>query len=211
MATSAHEDPRRFDDKLCSDLTRETEQYLARAPKGELHWYFSDSPLMVVMNASTTELDREMAQRIYDATLIIAYHGCIDRAWDIVDILEAIGVSPNPTFGEVLDAALRFEGLDRSQENWGLRTLPEIDFEIHTEADLVDMMATIPEPEDLYKSNNLRKIGRRKFFQKYDLSDPKDRETARNLRAPFSLEINDTETIGSVLDKLAQEAGLRLK
>ena len=211
FAQTAQADPLRFDDKLCSDLAKETQEYVDQSVDGELSGWEADSPIIKTMDAAMAHLEDEVFWRVRHFLLTTFTRGCVSRWPVVIANLEKVGVPSDPTVGQVIDGALRLKGLDRSKPNLGLRPLPEIDFDTQTWDDVNSLLENVPPAEQGLMIDNILLLGFSEHMEKYDLSDPEHLERAREIAILLSFEGGTDETIGAILDRLAVEAGLRLK
>lgn len=165
----------------------------------------------MVLDAAMTELVGEAHWHVQSFLLPMFTRGCVTRWPVVVEKLQEAGVPDEPTVGQVIDGALSLVKLDRSKLAWNLRQLPELDFETHTLEDWEEILLSITLPDRGFLVNDVFQLGYRKWLERYDLSDPKDLETALSFATWLSFEYGNPKPIGVILDEFAAEAGFTLK
>ena len=213
FAQTAQADPFRYDDKLCSELAQETRDINSSGQTEKPDVYDLESPRMVTLQGVMEELDNQSYWRIVQVLAENFEVACISRPNSVVQILAENGVPNEPTIGEVIDDALERQNLDRSLENWGLIAIPEIDFEVMTWRQLLEIFEEIPQEQRSDRKNDVYFLGFRKYLQKYDLGTEADFALGWDIfqQASFERHENADVPLAQVLDHIFKNEGLRLK
>ena len=215
MSPAAQAEDHPANNKLCSELQAEVQEFLSQNPNLWPGVFADESPMMIIFDQVLGELNFISYWRIRHELEDYFHLGCIEPTDHILAVHKKRGLPDDPTAGQVVDSLVEFWGLDRSLPRWGLAELPALDFEIHSRRYWDETYFSLPDEVRNHPYNHSYFDAKyREYLLDFDVSTLKaiqaSRVVHRMITSNYGLDATDYELpIKTALDRLAAEHGLK--